>query len=60
MTIVGTCAPVPETDEAAARAAFLAAHPSAQAYVGFKDFRLYRLEAVKTRYVGGFGRMAWV
>jgi putative heme iron utilization protein len=60
MTIVGTCALVPEADDAAARAAFLAAHPSAQAYIGFKDFRLYRLEPAKTRYVGGFGRMAWV
>jgi putative heme iron utilization protein len=60
MTILGTCAPVPESEEADARAAFVRAHPSAAAYAGFRDFRMYRIDPVKTRYVAGFGQMGWI
>jgi putative heme iron utilization protein len=60
ITIVGRCAHVPDKEEPDARSAYLATHPSARAYVTFADFRLFRLDPERTRYVGGFGRMAWV
>jgi putative heme iron utilization protein len=48
----------PEGDElAAARAAHLAAMPSAKAYIDFHDFSLWVLRVQRVRWVGGFGRM---
>ena len=41
----------------AARAAHLAAMPSAALYVDFADFRLFVLEIERVRWVGGYGRM---
>ncbi len=41
----------------AARAAHLAALPSAALYVDFDDFRLLRLVVERVRWVGGYGRM---
>ncbi len=40
-----------------ARAAHLAAVPSATLYVDFDDFRLFALEIERVRWVGGYGRM---
>jgi heme iron utilization protein len=60
VTLLGPCRRVEPADRDAARAVFLAAHPDASEYVDFNDFALYRLEPVKLRYVGGFGRMSWV
>jgi hypothetical protein len=60
VTILGPCRRAPEGEVAAAKAIFLEAHPSAAEYAGFKDFSVYRLEPAALRYVGGFGRMAWV
>jgi putative heme iron utilization protein len=60
VTLLGACAPVPDGDRAAARQRFLADHPDAAGYADFKDFGFYRLEPTALRYVGGFGRMAWV
>ena len=40
-----------------ARAAHLAAVPSAELYVDFEDFRLFALEIERVRWVGGYGRM---
>jgi putative heme iron utilization protein len=53
LTLTGTAAPC---DPAALRR-FLARHPSAQAYVGFADFRLYAFTLTGAYYVGGFGRI---
>jgi putative heme iron utilization protein len=48
----------PEGDpRAAARAAHLAAIPSAELYADFDDFRLFVLEVERVRWVGGYGRM---
>lgn len=41
----------------AARAAHLAAMPSAELYVDFDDFRLFVLRLERVRWVGGYGRM---
>jgi hypothetical protein len=60
VTLIGSCRPVPEAEREAARAVFLAAHPDAAMYAGFKDFAFYRLDPEAVRYVGGFGRMSWV
>ena len=48
----------PEGDaRVAARAAHLAAMPSAALYVDFDDFRLFTLTVERVRWVGGYGRM---
>ena len=47
-------------DDAAAREAYLAAVPSAEYYVDFKDFSFWRLTVSAVRYIGGYGRMSWV
>jgi putative heme iron utilization protein len=60
VTLVGSCARVPEGDVDACRNAFLDRHPEASTYAGFADFGFFRLEASHVRYVGGFGRMSWV
>jgi heme iron utilization protein len=39
---------------------FLARHPSAKLYAGFKDFRLYRVALERAHLVAGFGRIHWV
>jgi len=39
---------------------FLRRHPAAQAYAGFKDFRLYRLTIARAHLVAGFGQIHWV
>ncbi|MGH9157873.1 MAG: HugZ family protein [Acidimicrobiales bacterium] len=60
VTLIGTVAEVSDADErSAARAAYLAANPSAF-YVDYGDFRCMRLDVTSVRYVGGFGRMSWV
>lgn len=48
----------PEGDRlAAARAAHLAAVPTAEIYIDFGDFSLFVLEVERVRWVGGYGRM---
>lgn len=39
---------------------YLDRHPQARQYVGFMDFKLWRLEVERARYVGGFGAMSWL
>lgn len=41
-------------------ARFVARHPSAAAYAGFGDFRLYRVTIGRGHLVAGFGRINWV
>lgn len=41
-------------------ARFVARHPSAAAYAGFGDFRLYRVTIGRGHLVAGFGRIFWV
>lgn len=47
-------------DDAAAKASFVAHHPSAAAYAGFGDFALYRLAILRIHLVAGFGRIDWI
>jgi putative heme iron utilization protein len=59
VTVAGRARRPSAGDEiAAARAAHLAAVPSAELYVDFGDFSLWLLEVQRVRWVGGYGRMA--
>jgi putative heme iron utilization protein len=60
VTILGTCARVPEVERALAASKFLSAHPGSAEVLGFGDFALWRLEVARLRWVGGFGRMGWL
>ncbi len=60
VTLVGRAARVGDDEVPAARALHLAANPHAAAYVDYGDFRLWRLEVERVRWVGGYGRMAWI
>jgi len=55
MTLSATAAP---TADAADRRRYLACHPEAEAFAGFKDFGFYRLSVRGAHLVAGFGRIA--
>lgn len=42
------------------KARFLARHPDAALYAGFKDFHFYRVSVERTHLVGGFGKIRWI
>ena len=42
------------------RARYVARHPSAAGYGGFKDFNVYRIRIERAHLVGGFGRIHWI
>ncbi|MEM7141781.1 MAG: DUF2470 domain-containing protein [Actinomycetota bacterium] len=42
------------------RERYLEVHPYASYYADFTDFAFWRLDAVRCRFVGGFGHMSWV
>lgn len=42
------------------RRRFLARHPSADLYAGFKDFQLHRVTVARAHLVAGFGRIHWI
>jgi heme iron utilization protein len=39
---------------------FLARHPDAEMYAGFKDFKFYRVGVERAHLVGGFGKIRWL
>jgi putative heme iron utilization protein len=41
-------------------ARYVAHHPDAAAYIGFRDFNLYRVAVDRAHLVAGFGRIHWV
>jgi len=47
-------------DDAGALGRFVARHPSAEAYIGFGDFRLYRVAIARGHLIAGFGRISWL
>jgi putative heme iron utilization protein len=46
-----------DTDEAILRRRYLNVHPSAEAFVNFKDFSFFRIEPAGAHLVAGFGRI---
>ncbi len=57
VTLAGRAVQPAGAARSAARAAHLAAMPSAELYVDFDDFRLFVVEVERVRWVGGYGRM---
>lgn len=57
LTLLGEAFPCAAEE---ARQAFLSAHPSATAYVDFKDFSFYRIAPVRGHLVAGFGQIMWL
>lgn len=56
-TVLGRLA---RSDDAEARRRYLARHPSAQVYAGFKDFAVWRMTVEHAHIVAGFGDIHWV
>lgn len=56
VTVLGKAA---VTEEPRHRARFLARHPEAEGYAGFKDFHFYKVAAARAHLVAGFGRIHW-
>ena len=48
---------VERTEDTAARTRYLARHPEAEQFAGFKDFSFYRMELARIHLVAGFGRI---
>lgn len=60
-SLLGALRPVSEKAlRARLQARYLARHPSAEAYAGFADFRLYRMAVESAHLVAGFGRIHWL
>ena len=59
VTVLGTVAVLGGGERDAALETYLRRHPGAF-HTGYHDFRMYRMDVVSVRYVGGFGRMSWV
>ena len=59
VTLVGSCRKLDDGEVDAARETYLRHHPSAVAYVDFRDFFFFGLEVSAVRYIGGFGKMSW-
>ena len=47
-------------DEPEALRRYVARHPDAATYAGFRDFNLYRVEVERAHLVAGFGRIHWI
>jgi putative heme iron utilization protein len=47
-------------DKSALGPRYLRFHPQAESYFAMHDFSFYRIEPVRIRYIGGFGRIHWV
>lgn len=59
-TLVGRAEALADDPAAAAKSAFLAAHPYAQGFADYEDFAFYGVQVERARYIGGYGRMSWV
>ncbi|MGH3611787.1 MAG: HugZ family protein [Pseudonocardia sp.] len=59
VTLLGEATVLAGTERAAALGDYRAAHPGSYTE-DFHGFRMYRLDVVAVRYVGGFARMSWV
>jgi len=57
VTVQATAA---KTDDPRLAARFVARHPAAAMYAGFKDFAVWRLTVSRAHLVAGFGRIHWI
>lgn len=51
---------VVETHDDRLKRRFLARHPDAALYAGFRDFRFYKVTAERAHLVAGFGKIRWI
>jgi heme iron utilization protein len=58
VTILGRAEKLADKSELAPR--YLRFHPQAADYFAMHDFSFYRIEPVRVRWIGGFGRIHWV
>jgi heme oxygenase (biliverdin-IX-beta and delta-forming) len=58
VTILGRAARLPEKDRLGPR--YLRYFPQAEGYFAMHDFSFHRIEPVRIRYIGGFGKIHWV
>jgi heme oxygenase (biliverdin-IX-beta and delta-forming) len=49
-----------KSGDARLKAQFVARHPPASVYAGFKDFAIWRMEIERVHLVEGFGRIFWI
>lgn len=57
VTLVGRAV---RSDDARLAYRFLARHPDAEIYAGFKDFHFYRVAVERAHLVAGFGKIRWL
>jgi putative heme iron utilization protein len=57
LTVIGRAE---RCDDPRARERYVARHPSAAVYAGFRDFNLYHVTVERGHFIAGFGRIAWV
>ncbi len=60
VTIVGDAKPVAESEQATMLAKYVARFPSAQSYMKAHDFKMWQMDVVRVRYIGGFGKIFWL
>ncbi len=48
------------SDQPRLRARYVARHPEAASYAGFKDFNFYRVAVERAHLVSGFGKIDWI
>lgn len=58
VTVIGRAERLADKENLGPR--YLRFHPQAEAYFAMHDFQFYRIEPVRIRYIGGFGRIHWV
>lgn len=58
VTVIGQATRLENKDALGPR--YLRFHPQAEAYFAMHDFSFYRIEPVRVRWIGGFGRIHWV
>ena len=57
-TVIGHATRLADKDAIGPR--YLRFHPQAEAYFAMHDFSFYRIEPVRVRWIGGFGKIHWV
>lgn len=58
VTIVGRAERLPQKDALGPR--YLRHHPKSEGYFAMHDFAFWRIEPLRIRYIGGFGRIHWI
>lgn len=58
VTLLGNAARLEDKRSVGRR--YLRYHPQAQAYLEMADFAFFRIEPLRIRYIGGFGRIHWI